>query len=82
MKSYQHKVYIANTLKYIYLLPQKEQKIKEYETMSQKIRSVNRKGQYDYKHFKLTKKILTHMHICTFYLFLICISIFLLTLCM
>ena len=26
MKSYEHQVYIANTLKYIYLLPQKEQK--------------------------------------------------------
>ena len=24
--------------------------------MLQKIRSINRKGQYDYKHFKLTKK--------------------------
>ena len=57
----------------------KKNKKNEYETMLQKIRSVNRKGQYDYKHFKLTKKILTHMHICTFYLFLICISIFLLT---
>ena len=25
--------------------------------MLQKIRSINRKGQYDYKHFKLPKKI-------------------------
>ena len=55
MKSYEHEVYIANTLKYIHLLPEKEQK-KDYQKMLQKIRSVNRKGQYDYKHFKLTKK--------------------------
>ena len=26
MKSYEHEVYIANTLKYIHLLPEKEQK--------------------------------------------------------
>ena len=32
-------------------------KKKEYEAMLQKIKSVNRKGQYDHKHFKLTKKI-------------------------
>ena len=36
MKSYEHEVYIPNTLKYIYLLPEKEQKIKEYEIMLQK----------------------------------------------
>ena len=30
----------------------------KYEAMLQKIKSVNRKGQYDHKHFKLTKKIL------------------------
>ena len=29
MKSYEHEVYIANTLKYIYLLPEKEQKKKK-----------------------------------------------------
>ena len=57
MKSYEHEVYIPNTLKYIYLLPEKEQKIKEYEIMLQKIEKVNRKGQYEYKHFKLTKKL-------------------------
>ena len=55
MISYEHEVYIANMLKYIHLLPEQEQK-KEYEAMLQKIKSVNRKGQYDHKHFKLTKK--------------------------
>ena len=57
MISYEHKVYIANMLKYIHLLPEQEQK-KEYEAMLQKIKSVNRKVQYDHKQFKLTKKIL------------------------
>ena len=39
MKSYQHEVYIANTLKYIYLLPEKEQKkkrIRDNVTKNQK----------------------------------------------
>ena len=34
MKSYEHEVYIANTLKYIHLLPEKEQK-KDYQEMLQ-----------------------------------------------
>ena len=55
MASYKREVYIANTLKYIHLLPEEEQK-KEYEIMMLKLRSV-RKGQYDPKHLKLTKKI-------------------------
>ena len=54
MGSYELKVYIANTLKYIHLLPEEEQQ-KEYEMMPQKFRSV-KKGQYDAKHLKLTKK--------------------------
>ena len=56
MVSYEQDVYIANTLKSIHLLPEKEQK-KEYEIMLQKFRSVNKKGQYDHRYFKLTKKI-------------------------
>ena len=56
MKLYEHEVYIANTLKYIYLLPEKEQKKKEYETMLQNIRSVNRKGQYELSILNLLKK--------------------------
>ena len=52
MASYKREVYIANTLKYIHLLPEEEQK-KEYEIMMLKLRSV-RKGQYDPKHLKLT----------------------------
>ena len=48
MTSYKREVYIANTLKYIHLLPEEEQK-KEYEITVQKFRSV-RKGQYDPKH--------------------------------
>ena len=54
MGSYERKVYIANTLKYIHLLPDEEQQ-KEYEIKPQKFRSV-KKGQYDAKHLKLTKK--------------------------
>ena len=34
----------------------KKNKKNEYETMLQKIRSVNRKGQYDYKHLNLLKR--------------------------
>ena len=52
MASYKREVYIANTLKYIHLLPEEEQK-KEYEIMILKLRSV-RKGQYDPKHLNLT----------------------------
>ena len=48
MASYKREVYIGNTLKYIHLLPEEEQK-KEYEITVQKFRSV-RKGQYDPKH--------------------------------
>ena len=55
MASYKREVYIANTLKYIHFFPKEEQK-KEYEIMMLKLRSV-RKGQYDPKHLKLTKKI-------------------------
>ena len=43
MVSYEYEVYTAKTLKYIHLLPEKEQK-KEYEIMLQKFRSVNKKG--------------------------------------
>ena len=41
MGSYERKVYIANTLKYIHLLPEEEQQ-KEYEIMPQKFRSVKK----------------------------------------
>ena len=45
MKLYEHEVYIANTLKYIYLLPEKEQKKKNtrqcYKTLEVLIEKVN-----------------------------------------
>ena len=46
MKLYEHEVYIANTLKYIYLLPEKEQQKKKntrqcYKTLEVLIEKVN-----------------------------------------
>ena len=55
MVSYEDEVYIGNTLKYIQLLIEKDKK-KEYQIMLQKFRSV-KKGQYDPRHLKLTKRI-------------------------
>ena len=55
MVSYEDEVYIGDTLKNVQLLIEKDQK-KEYEIMLQKFRSV-KKGQYDPRHLKLTKRI-------------------------
>ena len=58
---YAYEVHIANTFKYLHLLPMKEQNI-EINNMRNYIKSVNRKNEFNHKHHKHIKKILWLTH--------------------
>ena len=52
MKTYEYEVYIANTLKYIHLLPKKEQNI-EINAILKNYRGINRKNERSHTYIKL-----------------------------
>ena len=56
MKTYEYEVYIANTLKYIHLLPINEQ-INELNAMLKRYRAINKKIDRKPEYNKLIKKI-------------------------
>ena len=56
MKSYEHEVCIANTLKYIHLLPKKEED-NEINAILKKYKGINRKNDHNHTYIKLIKKI-------------------------
>ena len=56
MKTYECEVYIANTLKYIHLLPINEQ-INELNAMLKRYRAINKKIDRKPEYNKLIKKI-------------------------
>ena len=56
MKSHEYEMYVANTLQYIHLLPEKERNI-ESDAMINYFKSNNRYRVYDHAHYKLMKKL-------------------------
>ena len=56
MKTYEYELYIANTLKYIHLLPINEQ-INELNAMLKRYRAINKKIDRKPEYNKLIKKI-------------------------
>ena len=56
MKTYEYEVYIANTLKFIHLLPINEQ-INELNAMLKRYRAINKKIDRKPEYNKLIKKI-------------------------
>ena len=56
MKSHEYEMYVANTLQYIHLLPEKERNI-ESDAMINYFKSNDRYRVYDHAHYKLMKKL-------------------------
>ena len=56
MRSHKYEMYVANTLQYIHLLPEKEQ-VNELNMMINYFRSNNIYRVYNHKHYKLMKKL-------------------------
>ena len=56
MKTYEYEVYIANTFKYIHLLPKEEQNI-EINAILKSYRGINRKNERNHTYIKLIEKI-------------------------
>ena len=56
MKSREYEMYVANTLQYIHLLPEKE-RIIELDALINYSQSNDRYRVYDHAHYKLMKKL-------------------------